>query len=230
MTADGEGVEATDGLPLVRVHMEDGTPLVLDRLWVPPREDQGDTPANFAFLPERYWTVFPDGSVAVADTTTWEVRIRRSHVGGHDARVVRPMTPPSVSDRMRERELELRAEGGSGGGGSVWAFGGTQRDRDEALQRARERQLEAVVRFYPELQVIRGLRADREGRLWVARVGEDPWTPGPIDVLATDGSYLGTVEGLALPDAFGPDGLAAWIETGELDVPVVVVRRVALAG
>ena len=28
-----------------------------------------------------------------------------------------------------------------------------------------------------------------------------------------------------MPDAFGPDGLAAWVELDELDVPMVVVGR-----
>ena len=55
--------------------------------------------------------------------------------------------------------------------------------------------------------------------------------PGPIDLLASDGGYMGTLPagGLGIPDAFGPDGMMAYIETGELDVPVVrVIRLVSL--
>ncbi len=30
-----------------------------------------------------------------------------------------------------------------------------------------------------------------------------------------------------MPVAFGPDGLAAWVELNELDVPAVIVRRLS---
>ena len=45
------------------------------------------------------------------------------------------------------------------------------------------------------------------------------------------GEYIGTLppDGLRTPDAFGPDGLLAYIESDEMDVPTVrVVRLVAL--
>jgi len=50
---------------------------------------------------------------------------------------------------------------------------------------------------------------------------------GPIDVLTPDGRYLGTfpAEEMAMPGAFGPDGLAAFVEVDELGVQSVVVRR-----
>ena len=43
---------------------------------------------------------------------------------------------------------------------------------------------------------------------------------------------MGTLpaDGIQVPDAFGPDGLMAYVETGELDVPVVrVIRLVGFA-
>ena len=50
---------------------------------------------------------------------------------------------------------------------------------------------------------------------------------GPIDVL-TDGEYVGTYRAGAtkMPDAFGPEGLAAVVELDEFYVAMVVVRRV----
>ena len=50
---------------------------------------------------------------------------------------------------------------------------------------------------------------------------------GPIDLLTADGGYLGTypADATRMPSAFGPDGLVAFIERDELDVPTVVVRR-----
>lgn len=53
--------------------------------------------------------------------------------------------------------------------------------------------------------------------------------PAPIDVVTRDGRYVGTfAEGaMTMPVAFGPDGLAAWVELDELDVPTVIVRRLS---
>ena len=59
------------------------------------------------------------------------------------------------------------------------------------------------------------------------RSGEEPNTDGPIDVLTAEGDYVGTYRTGAteMPDAFGPDGLAAFIEFDDYDVASVVVRR-----
>ena len=85
--------------------------------------------------------------------------------------------------------------------------------------------------FADEIPVIAGMAVDWEGRIWIARspveVGGDPLT----DVLTADGDYLGTLPagGLAIPDAFGPDGLMAYIEADEMGVQRVrVTRLVAL--
>ncbi len=46
-------------------------------------------------------------------------------------------------------------------------------------------------------------------------------------MLTAEGEYVGTygTGATEMPDAFGPNGLAAFIELDELDVPSVVVRR-----
>lgn len=51
--------------------------------------------------------------------------------------------------------------------------------------------------------------------------------PGPIDVLTPAGQYVGTFAtgSMTLPAAFGPDGLVAFIERDEFDVPTVAVKR-----
>ena len=76
--------------------------------------------------------------------------------------------------------------------------------------------------------MIRGLATTWEGHIWVLRRGEAPTGDGPIDVLAADGRYLGSHRAGAtrIPAAFGPDGLVAFIETNELDVQTVTVRRI----
>lgn len=84
------------------------------------------------------------------------------------------------------------------------------------------------MRFYSEVPVIADLRTTWDGTLWIQRSAE-PGTEqsDPIDVLTSDGGYVGTIarEVLVMPDAFGPGGLVAFVELDEFDVPVITVRR-----
>lgn len=78
------------------------------------------------------------------------------------------------------------------------------------------------------IPVLTALRATWDGALWVERQGEAPWAEfGPIDVMRADGEYVGTFAAGAtkMPDAFGPDGLVAFVELDELAIPSIVVRR-----
>ncbi len=86
--------------------------------------------------------------------------------------------------------------------------------------------------FYEEVPVVRGLKATWDGALWIQRRAEDPWDDlGPIDVFSPARQYVGTFPAGAteMPVAFGPDGLVAFWETHELDVPTLVVRRLPAA-
>ena len=71
------------------------------------------------------------------------------------------------------------------------------------------------------------MAVDSVDRIWVSRSGVDGTSKGPTDVFAADGEYLGTLaaDEFRIPDAFGPDGLMAYIEVAELDVPTVRVLR-----
>ena len=46
-------------------------------------------------------------------------------------------------------------------------------------------------------------------------------------MLTADGGYIGTLspEELRMPSAFGPSGLMAYLESDEMDAPVVRVMR-----
>ena len=48
-----------------------------------------------------------------------------------------------------------------------------------------------------------------------------------MDILTARGGYVGTVsaDGPGIPQAFGPDGLVAYIERDGFDVPTIRVRR-----
>ena len=110
-----------------------------------------------------------------------------------------------------------------------------------ASRGAVERYLESAldVVFYPEIPPVDDLWATWDGTVWVRRTLRDGYpsestgvgklrrTPGPIDVITLEGRYVGTIpaESAIVPAAFGPGGLVAVIEKSEMDVPVLVVRR-----
>lgn len=167
-----------------------------------------------AFRPDFHWGVLPDGSVAFSDSSTYTVKIAVADSGV--GRVLeRPVFPQPVTDglmraerRRRLDELHAAAEPGD----------------DLTDERERMENLE----FHPVVPVIRGLATTWDGHIWVLRRGEEPLSDGPIDVLTADGRYLGSYPAgeTVMPDAFGPDGLVAFIEKDELDVETVVVKRV----
>lgn len=192
-----------------------------------------DSPMR-AFDPGLYVGVLPDGRLAVADSSTYTIKLVPPG-GGVEEILRRPFSPRRVArrDQNDERERQLaaisaREESGSGGGrayssegtGVVSVGGGQVAD----LLRARVESMQ----FGEEIPVLVGLAVDWSGRIWVERAGDRVGEEGPIDLLTPQGSYLGSLAPgeLSLPDAFGPGGLAAWVERDEWDVPVVVVKRI----
>ena len=165
-----------------------------------------------AFTPGLHWGVLADGRVAYSDSSDYAVKI--AEAGRGIVRVLRrPLPPEPVTDGTMRAERDRRRERPDDVG-----QGWTMLDPAERLDN---------LEFFPEVPVIRGLATTWDGRIWVLRRGEDPLGDGPIDVLTADGRYLGSlrVDATAIPDAFGPDGLVAFIETNELDVQAVVVKR-----
>ncbi len=165
-----------------------------------------------AFTPGLHWGVLADGRVAYSDSSDYAVKI--AEAGRGVVRVLRrPIQPEPVTDGTMRAERDRRREQPDDVG-----QGWTMLDPAERLDN---------LEFFPEIPVIRGLATTWDGRIWVLRRGEDPLGDGPIDVLTADGRYLGSlrVAATAIPDAFGPDGLVAFIETNELDVQAVVVKR-----
>ena len=167
------------------------------------------------FEPQLRWDILPDGTIAYSDSSAYAVKFVRP--GGQVIDVLRrPIEPEGVGRRVRsaaiEREIESRES-------MFEDSGGLPRDVHERIE---ERE------FYPEIQIIRRLRATWEGGLWIRRPGEEPWdTGGPIDVFGPDRQYVGTFAAgiTSIPAAFGPDGLVAYWEVDELDVPTIVVKR-----
>ncbi|MDE2805158.1 MAG: hypothetical protein OXN18_08450 [Gemmatimonadota bacterium] len=183
---------------------------------------------EWGFEPEVLFDAMPTGGVAFSDSSAYAIKL--ADASGAISRILRrPIRPLPVTERMQRAERERRLEQES-------SRQFTQRGGDPPPQvRAMiDRYLEAQragvenMQFHPEVPVIAGVRVTWDGSLWVERSTE-PGTSGPgaIDVLAPDGNYVGTFPAgrLEMPDAFGPDGLAAFVDTDEFDVPVITVRR-----
>ena len=163
-----------------------------------------------AFEPQLQMGVLPDGGVVYADSSVYALKVAAGD-GGLVRTITRPFRPRRVTPRI-EAQYDRR--------------------REEMLGRTGEREGSVAFSlgepsFHPEIPVIQQLVTTWEGRIWVMRQGDELFEDGPIDVLTADGEYVGTyrVGAMKMPDAFGPDGLVAFIEFDELDVASVVVRR-----
>lgn len=212
--------------------------------WMPPPADAGEATQiegggvriNMAGAMPRTWepqlltATLPDGSVAFSDSSAYAIKVAS---GGGVTRVLRrPFEARRVTERMEEEEKERRLEELLAGGGPQMRMmvndgsgGGAQSIPPEAIRQIQENQI-AQMRFYPELPVVNSLNASWTGKLWVQRRGDGLSEEGPIDVLTAAGQYVGTLSAESpVPDAFGPDGMAAFVEEDEFGVPVVVVRR-----
>jgi len=174
------------------------------------------------FSPEVHWAVLPTGGIGVASTAQYAVRV--TDAAGRTVRVLRrPISPRPVTaaDRAAARERHRRALV-TGEGGTFVSVNGSTAPR---LPAQFVEQHVANLRFADVVPVIREVVSDAAGRLWVVRNGRDGVNSGPVDILAVDGRYVGTLPaGTRVPDAFSPSGRAAYIEKDELGVERVVVR------
>lgn len=197
-----------------------------------------DRDATFVFGP------LPGSAVAFSDSSDYSVRIADS--AGVVVRTLRRRLPRrSWNDRTRGEfrrlvEQHLREAASTSRRAAEWVTWAGGIDAVLAGFDATE--------MTGEIGLIESLETTWEGTIWVARIPGDgfpvldfmgemdsavgdvhyrarPSRPGPIDILTADGRYLGTLAEARMPAAFGPGGLAAYVESDALDVPTVVVRR-----
>ena len=217
------------------------------RAWV-PAEAEGAVRVP-AFSPKLLFDVLPDGGFVYSDSTGYAIKFAAS-----DGSVVRVLTRPimarTVTDDMREQYREMRVAV------VERDFGFNELPAAERNQMRAIMDYDGAIRAaenYPvhgEIPVVDDLRTTWTGSVWVRRTPEGgyPWedhvtggvmsgvafstSPAPasaIDVISADGRYVGTFpaqSGAIMFAAFGPDGLVAYVETDELDVPTVAVKRV----
>ena len=217
------------------------------KAWLPPRaEAELKLPANIrigasgsassalsgltqplVFEPPLLAGVLPDGGIVHSDSSAYELKVTPSDAGAVARIMRRPMRPEPVTSRIEKEYLEEReaARGGGGGGMIVMSTTGGSSGSSESNQSFSFDLPEPE--FFPEIPILRALLTTWEGRIWLQRRGDEPESDGPIDVLASEGRYVGTFQtgAVEMPDAFGPNGMAAFIERDDFDVARVVVRR-----
>lgn len=192
-----------------------------------------------AFDPKLFVGTRPDGRLVIADTTTYSIKLVAPG-GGVERLLRRPFTPREVRRRDRNAERDRRLEavaaresaGGEARSGSVSTDGGSTHSVSVSasgvadLMRARIEGME----FGDFIPVLSDMAVDWSGRIWAERTGDQVGEDGPIDLIAADGQYVGTVnsDGFRIPDAFGPRGLVAYLKKDELDVPRVEVKRLTV--
>lgn len=185
-------------------------------------------PPLVGFHPRLLAAPLPDGRMAVVDSLDWRVRIVGPD-GADPLDLVRPLEPRGVTPALQEAERRRRLAALDADAPRLvrsTSDGARSSVADDAVRRLQEARIDAMG-FHDRMPVIGGLRADRVGRLWVARTPVPPEADGPIDIVTPDGGYLGTIGAgaLPLPDAFGPRGLVAHLTRDEFGAPVVTVGR-----
>lgn len=215
-----------EGRPIHVIPLDGSEPTVHYTAWNLPEDpaaqdaDEGSEPgtirlsAGRAFEPGLHFDMLTDGRLALADSIGYRVKL--IGLDGIVAGVIeRPIAPLAVNEAIMEAERERYRE----------ETGRLERIWSETFQIEREG-AEALV-FADEVPVIGDLKVDWDDRVWVTRSGADGDDDGPIDIVTPDGRYVGTLaaDGLRTADAFGPDGLLAYIELDELEVPTVRVAR-----
>ena len=208
--------------------------------WLPPGGDQSGLPfggqVNFGPPPRRVFGphilagVLPDGDVAFSDSSAYAIKIARPGEGIRRI-LKRPFQPIPVTNRVIEAETDRRVKEMEARGVPRFVINGVASPPESPR--------ESVVGYmdlvgvFDEVSIVRSLGARWNGEIWVQRHGEEPGDDdGPIDVLTTEGGYVGTYPAgaIGMPAAFGPGGLMAFIERDEMDVKMVVVRRLAPLG
>lgn len=223
MSRGSGGDEASAPRRFVERFLLDGDEAVRDSVAEAWRAEPGSA-GDLALAPGLHAGALPDG-VAFSDSSAYAIKIA-SLEGGVSRVLTRPFHPSPVTDRIREAE-RARQMGMVGGIEDDAERSGGDRGATIGAMAQFMRQMVANLEFYSDFPVVGGLKTSWDGMIWVRRTGALPGEDGPIDVLGAEGRYVGTYSAgaIAMPDAFGPDGLAAFEEADEFDVPVVVVRR-----
>jgi len=240
------GIAPPTSRPVVRIGLG-GDGVQADTVvhgWLPPRNELDlptDVPAQLRdmmggmslptqFEPRLLVGALPDGGIVHSDSSAYALKVTPPGAGQVARVIQRPLLPEPLTQEVRqeyeERVAVAREEAGRAAGATGLRMVQFQR-RGQGDNPTPTATFQLEQRYYHEVPVLRGLAVTWDSRIWVQRRGELPENDGPIDVLTAGGEYVGTyaTDATQVPDAFGPDGLAAFIELDDFDVARVVVRR-----
>ncbi|MXW10066.1 MAG: hypothetical protein F4Z78_09580, partial [Gammaproteobacteria bacterium] len=154
--------------------------------WRPPGDAEG-------FRPVLRAGVLPSGAFVYTDSSTYA--IKSAVPGGLVTRILtRPFQPRRATGRIRAAEIERRLEALAPvrGGDSF----------QQQMREMRRSQIEAME-FFDEVPVVVDLTTSWEGTIWVLHRGDGDTEGNRIDLISSDGRYLGTLPpgSTAMPSA-----------------------------
>ncbi|WP_425153650.1 hypothetical protein [Candidatus Palauibacter sp.] len=143
------------------------------------------------------------GTLAAVDTEAFHVR-SISLEDGETTRILRrDIAPPPVTSAHVDAEIEEYVE-------TNVLYGGVSREQAEEMGRGRRE-----VPRAPTLPILRSIRLDEAGNLWVEPFFGAGIDVGPFEVFAADGTWLGSISVPAgLERGFIPD-FAPGLEIGD---------------
>lgn len=219
----------------------------ISRAWGPPGAEGMASPP--AFAPKLLFDVLPGGGFVFSDSTTYAIKFAASD-GIITRMLTRPSRPRAVTEEVRDQYRKRLVEEVEREFGCSECPADIRRALHEMSGYENRLSYAASFPVHHEIPVVDGLRSTWTGSVWVRRTPVDgyPWeddvfggtvsgfapntSPAPassIDVINADGRYVGTFppeSGAVMFAAFGPNGLVAYTEKDDLEVPTVVVKRI----
>lgn len=243
-TFSGFNQQTRDGIRTIDRHGLDGNDVRIETVieaWKPPRamkEEPFRINLPHTLEPRLLLGLLPDGGIVYSDSSTYALKVVAADGSGKMRTITRPFRPravsPSIEREYKRKKEQLEAEGrrlpGRAGIIASLDIRGEGVGSDPALVDATismANEFSKIQPFYPEIPVLVKVKTTWEGRIWVMRQGEELLEEGPIDVLNSEGGYVGTFPAgvTAMPNAFGPNGLVAFVERDERDAVSVIVQR-----
>ncbi|MGH7471013.1 MAG: 6-bladed beta-propeller [Longimicrobiales bacterium] len=178
-----------------------------------------------------YTGILPTGGFAFVNEKDYRLNV--TNTAGTVERVIeRPIAPKKGTDKDKEMVMERRREAqrnNTSGGIRITNVDGRQSFSTGGARGANETAtLEEMMRnatFEEFIPVLRGMRTDPQGRIWLARTPADFGLTGPVDIIRADGTYIGTLTNDVLPNAVSKSGRAAYLVRDDMGVERVAVRR-----
>ncbi len=178
------GVVRWPGIRIATLDLSDGTIKVVSDFPGPEivirRYGESVARIDYDFGKGPRFAVAP-GTLAAVDTEAYQIRLF-SLEDGRIARILhRDIAPPPVTTAHVDAEIEKYIE-------TNVLYGGVSREQAEDMARSRREDPRA-----PTLPVLRSIRLDAGGNLWVEPFFGAGTDIGPFEVFAADGTWLGSV-------------------------------------